>query len=450
MEQRLDGHIKDVDVAVIGGGPAGISACLELSKTPGIRTALFESEAELGGMPRSCHLFFGLRDMKRLYSGPGYARKLTRQVNRTGVDIHTNATAVEIVTGQNGAKHQVKVVTKDGLMNCKCRYLLLATGCFELSREGRRIPGTRPAGIFTTGSLQQLVNLKKIRPGNKALIIGSEHVSLSAALTLNRAGMKITGLVSEDRLLHTYPYAARALSIALNFPIFSGVAVGSIYGKKRVEGVQLKHKDNHQLLEVDCDTIVCTGKFHPDAALIYKTPIKEDSDSMGPIVDTNYMTRSKNIYAAGNVLHGADMHDVCAMEGRRAAESILKNWMGIYTESEKCVAVSAEKPLRYVVPQTLLIDDIRNRKTSYWHPGVSVQANHTLKKVALEAWSGSEKLYSCKYSCLIADSRVLLPVEKFRWEKVDFSKPVIIKAVESQSGKARFRLRSACYDPTSR
>lgn len=426
----MDEHLKHVDVAVIGGGPAGLSACLELSKTPGIRIALFESEAELGGMPRSCHVFFGLRDMKRLYTGPMYARKLARLVEGSGVDIYTSATAVEIVPDPSGAKHQVIVATKKGLIDCHCRYLLLATGCFELSREGRRIPGTRPAGIFTTGTLQQFVNLQNIRPGNRAVIIGSEHVALSAALTLKRAGMKIAGLVSENRRLHTYPAGAKALSTVLNFPIFSGVRVDRIYGRKRVEGVKLIQEDNRRHIEIDCDTIICTGKFRPDAALIYHTSIEEDPASMGPKIDTNYMTRIRNIYAAGNVLRGADMHDVCAMEGQRAADSILRNMTGTYAEAERSIGIRVMSPLRYVVPQTLLVDDIKGRKTSYWKPGVSVQARRTLKNIVLEAWSGTERLYARRYSRLIANNRLLLPVEKFHWKKVDFSKPMVVKAAE--------------------
>ena len=426
----MDEHLKNVDVAVIGGGPAGISACLELSKTSRVRIALFESEADLGGMPRSCHVFFGLRDMKRLYTGPMYARKLARLVEGSGVDIHTFATAVDIVPDQNGAKHHVIVATKKGLIDCHCRYLLLATGCFELSREGRRIPGTRPAGIFTTGTLQQFVNLQNIRPGNRAVIIGSEHVALSAALTLKRAGIKIAALVSENRRLHTYPAGAKALSMALNFPVFSGVRVDRIYGRRRVEGVELIQKNNQWRFEIGCDTIVCTGKFRPDAALIYHTSVEEDPASMGPMVDTNYMTRIRNIYAAGNVLRGADMHDVCAMEGQRAADSILRSFMGTYPEAERSIGIKATSPLRYVVPQTLLVDDIKDRKTSYWKPGVSVQASRTLKNTLLEAWSGTERLYARRYPRLIANTRLLLPIEKFHWEKADFSKPIVVKASE--------------------
>jgi len=423
---------KHVDVAVIGGGPAGISACLELVKVPGIRIALFESEAELGGMPRSCHVFFGMRDMKRLYSGPQYARKLSQLVRKTRVDIHTNATALQIIEGKEKSRHLVKIATPEGLITCKCKYLLLATGCFESSRESRRIPGTRPAGIYTTGSLQQVVNLQKLKPGRKALILGSENVAFSAALTLHRAGIKIAGLVSEDSRLQTYPLAAKAISIAMGFKIFDDTDIENIFGKKRVEGATLIRRSDRRSFEIDCDTVVCTGKFRPDAALIYQTSIAEDQDSRGPLVDMNYMTSSPRIFAAGNVLRGADMHDICALEGRQVAVRILDHRRGNELNDTNRVTLSVSAPLRYAVPQVIFLNRARTTRTSCWSPGVSVQSALTLKRVTIEVWSGDRKLYSKRCSRLIANSRFPLQVERFDWEKADLSKPIMIKVVEDQ------------------
>ncbi len=209
-EQELKSEV--LDIAVIGGGPAGISACLELSKNPKLKIALFESEAELGGVPRSCHLFFGMRDMGRLYTGPRYATRLRTLLERTSVDAYTNATVLGIATEHDADFHAVTVSSSQGLLTYRCRFVLLATGCFEKSREARRIPGSRPAGVYTTGALQQIVNLNHQIPGQRAVIIGSEHVAFSCAMTLHRARVSIVGLIEEDKDISTYRLPARAIS----------------------------------------------------------------------------------------------------------------------------------------------------------------------------------------------------------------------------------------------
>jgi NADPH-dependent 2,4-dienoyl-CoA reductase/sulfur reductase-like enzyme len=147
-----------LDVAVVGGGPAGVSACLELSRQAGLKVALFESDTELGGIPRSCHIFFGMRDMWRLYTGPAYARKLASLIRKTSVQIHTDSTVLSIDADPEGNRHCLQVATSGGLRHYHCRFIILATGCCERSRGARLIPGTRPEGVYTTGALQKIVH----------------------------------------------------------------------------------------------------------------------------------------------------------------------------------------------------------------------------------------------------------------------------------------------------
>lgn len=163
-------NVTSIDVAVIGGGPAGISACMRLSKRAGLKIALFESEPELGGIPKSCHIFFGMRDLHRILSGPAYATRLSRDIHKTAVDIQTQATVTRIHTGEPNECHRLEVVSPRGVESYETQFILLTTGCFESSRQARFIPGTRPSGIYTTGSLQQLCNLRRYKPGKKALI----------------------------------------------------------------------------------------------------------------------------------------------------------------------------------------------------------------------------------------------------------------------------------------
>lgn len=420
-----------LDVAIVGGGPAGITAGLELSKSSNLHMALFDGEPELGGMPRSCHVFFGMRDQRRLYTGPAYTRRLNSLIRKTAVDIHTESRVLNIIPGNPRAPHQINVLSPKGLTFYESRFLLLATGCFESSRSARHIPGTRPAGILTTGTLQDLVNLRRLKPGKRALIIGSEHVALSSVLTLRRAGISIAGMVEEDPKLQSYPWAATATARFFNFPIYRNTSVKAVLGDKRVEGVQLVKQTDQESFQVDCDTVIITGKFRPDSSLIDDTPIEQDPSSLGPVVDMNLMTSVPNIFAAGNVLRGADMHDLCALEGKMAARSIMKKLGSHRTQTDKSIRLRAESPIRHVVPQKIEPGQIRRRLFWKLFPWPAFQVERSLRNPIIEAWSGNHKIWKRSYRKLIANFRIPLAVDKFDWNGADWKKGVILKAKDT-------------------
>ena len=421
-----------IDTAIIGGGPAGITACLELSRSPELKTAIFEYEDELGGIPRSGHVFFGMRDRKRVYTGAKYARRLNNHVRKTPAEIHTKSTVLDIVPGNDGERHQIHVASPEGMNVYESRFLLLATGCYESSRGNRLIPGTRPAGIFTTGSLQKLVNLERLSPGKRAVIIGTEPVAFSSALTLMRANMSIVGMVEEFGAIQTYRLPAMSLSFWMGFPIFRNTAVKAILGNKQVEGIELENKTTGEIFILDCDTIVITGQFRPDSALIFDHPLLQDSITSGPIVDLNYETPIRNIFAAGNILRGANMHDICALEARLAARSIIKRTHAQHDRPKQVVPLQPQSPVRFVVPQMIDIQQAKTHRSSWFRPGVSIQLTHTIKKPVLEACSGDEKVWQRSFSKLIGNTSISLPIEKFDWTRVNEEKGIIIKCRSSR------------------
>lgn len=419
---------RTCDVAVIGGGPAGISACLELSKSSSLDIALFESEEELGGIPRSSHIFFGLRDLKGIYTGRRYAGELTDLVRKTSVEIHMKSTVVGIIPGSRGGRHQINVTSPEGLDTYESQFVLLATGCYESSRERRFIPGTRPAGVFTTGTLQKMVNLQGLRPGRRAVIVGSEHVAFSSALTLRRAGVSVVGMVEEDTELQTYPIVARAMSLWMGFPVYTGTSVKAVIGARRVEGIELVAGKNGGVFQLPCDMVVITGKFRPDSALIFDSPIEEDPLTSAPIVDLNLQTSVPTVFAAGNILRGANMHDLCALEGRQAARSILRSLKAPDIQNERYIPIKVEPPIRYVVPQRIIPTQAKRHRATWFSPGVSIQLAHTTKNIVLEAFSGNERVWRKSYSRLIANTTIPLPIERFDWRRVDPEQGIALRA----------------------
>ncbi|HOG17333.1 MAG TPA: FAD-dependent oxidoreductase [Syntrophales bacterium] len=422
---------KSLDVAIIGGGPAGVSACLELAGTQRGKVALFESGPELGGIPRTCHVFFGMRDLGRLHTGPAYARKLDRLARRTSTEIHVNATVMQIVPGENGAPHRLQVGSPEGYAMYEARTVLLATGCYESPRDTRLLPGLRPAGIFTTGSLQELVRNCGSKPGKRAIILGSEIVALSCVLTLRHAGTAIEGLVEEDDEVQTYPWLARSMGGMLGIPLYTGTSVQGILGTKRVEGVRLMDRRTQKIQDVACDAIILTGRFRAYSPLIDGTPIGYDPATYGPAVDMNLMTTVPGIFAAGNVLRGADMHDLCALEGRRAARGIVAHLKGEGTSAGRRIPVSAEDPVRYVVPQRILPEETKACRSSLFQAGPSIQLAHAVKQGVFEAWSGSEVIWRKPFKRLPGNTRIPLPLEEFNWRKADRERGVVLKVAAS-------------------
>ena len=207
------------------------------------------------------------------------------------------------------------------------------------------------------------------------------------------AGLSIAAMVEEDSALKTYQLPAQVMRRYYGCDIYTGASVHAILGEDRVEGIELRRNGDEQAFRIDCDTVILTGKFRPESQLIDGTPITRDPCTQGPLIDMNFMTSVPGIFAAGNILRGAQMHDLCALEGKAAARGILKRLQASEPATAEGISIRAEAPIRYIVPQKISPVTAKPHFFPRLYPGHSLQLENTVNHPVLEAWSGNEILY---------------------------------------------------------
>jgi thioredoxin reductase len=340
--------VTDVDVLVVGAGPAGLAAAVELRRLGVRRVLVVEREEQAGGVPRHTdHTGFGLRDLHRCITGPRYAAAWVARAGAAGVELRTATT----VTGWAGRPLRLALTGPDGVGTVGAGAVLLATGCRERPRAARLVPGTRPAGVLTTGALQQLVHLHHQRVGRRAVVVGAEHVSFSALLTLAHAGASTAALVTEFPSHQTF--AAFRAAAALRWPrtrVLTSTRVSAILGHPRVEAVELTDLGTGAVRRLACDTVVFTGDWIPDHELARAAPAAVDPGTRGPLVDQRLRTSVAGVFAAGNLLHGAETADVAALEGHHAAAAIRDHLAGDPWPADPPLAFGCTPPLAWVAP----------------------------------------------------------------------------------------------------
>ena len=295
----MTGHASRV--AIVGAGPSGLSAAVELRRLGVGYVTVYEREQIAGGVPRHTnHLGFGVRDLHRLMSGPRYARALVERATAAGVDLHLGS----------------PVFSLDDL---DADAVILATGVRERPRAARLVPGDRPAGIFTTGSVQQLA-LAGRRVGTRAVIVGAEHVSFSAILTLAHVGCRSVAMVTPLPHHQSYGVIKMATASRRRVPVLTGVGVALIVGRRRVERVVLT--DGRA---IECDTVVFTGDWIPDNELARHTGLRMDQAIKGPSVDSSFRTSRDDVFAIGNLVHRVAAADRCALDGKVVAAAVVRS-----------------------------------------------------------------------------------------------------------------------------
>ena len=340
----------NVDVLIAGAGPAGLAAAIELRRLGAGRVLVVDREQAAGGVPRhSAHTGYGLRDLRRIMTGPGYARHYAQAAARAGAQIRTQTT----VTGWSGPR-TVTLTSAGGIETVTAAAVLLTTGCRERPRAARLVPGDRPHGVMTTGELQQRVYLHGQRLPGRALVIGAEHVSFSAMVTLAHAGADIVALVTDQPRQQSYAAFALGAAVRWRAPVWTSTALRRVSGRGRLDGVELADLRTRAVRFVACDTLVFTGDWIPDHELARLAGAEIDPGTRGPAVDTALETSVPSVFAAGNLVHAAETADVAALGGRHAARHLAAALRAAPPRAQR-IPVTVTAPLRWISPNAIRV-----------------------------------------------------------------------------------------------
>lgn len=349
-EDGAAGTHRDVEVAIVGAGPAGLAAAIALRRLGVAEVLVLEREAAAGGIPRhSHHTGYGVRDLHRFTTGPRYAALYAARARAAGVHLATNTMATGWDT--DGA---LRVTSPSGVGTVRASAVLLATGARERPRPARLVPGDRGAGVYTTGELQQAVYQHRHHIGHHALIIGAEHVSYSAALTLRHAGVEIVAMITDKPRHETFAAFALAAKLGLRLTPQTHTVVLEVRGRPRLREALIENLHTGRRTTLQCDTVVFTGDWIPDNELARSAGLTIDAGTLGPAVDASAHTSNPRIFAAGNLCHPVETADIAALQGHAAAANIAR-WLGAKAHGVQHTAISMtiDDTLQWVHPQRL-------------------------------------------------------------------------------------------------
>lgn len=344
----------NTDVAVIGGGPAGLAAAISAKKA-GVRSVLLIERAEqLGGLLHQCiHNGFGLQYFNKDLSGPEYAHEFLKIIDKYHIDIYLETMVLNITPD----KKIFAVNSSEGTLIIKAKAIILAMGCRERSRGAINIPGSRPAGILTAGTAQRFINVEGYFPGKKIVILGSGDIGMIMARRVILEGAEVKAIV--EILPYIGGLIRNEVQCLKDFevPLYIKHTITNIQGNERIEKVTIAEVDSKNRpikgteQDIECDTLLLSVGLIPENEVSKTAGVELSQNIGGPVVDENMQTNILGIFAAGNVVHVHDLVDYVTLAGEMAGQSAASYISGKLKSSRRKIKVEEGKNIRYVVPQ---------------------------------------------------------------------------------------------------
>ena len=357
--------MNEIDVVIVGGGPAGLAAALGAKEAGAKDILIIERDQELGGILNQCiHNGFGLHTFKEELTGPEYAYRFVEQVKQEGIAYKLNTMVMDITEN----KVIVGMNKDEGMFELKAKSIILAMGCRERARGALNIPGFRPAGIFSAGTAQRLVNMEGFLPGKRVVILGSGDIGLIMARRMTLEGAKVLAVAE------VMPFSGglkRNIAQCLDdfgIPLLLEHTIIDIQGKDRVTGITLAKVDENRRpikgseTHYDCDTVLLSVGLIPENELTRGMGIEMSGVTSGPVVNESLETSIPGVFACGNVLHVHDLVDFVSQEARIAGKQAT-----VYASGEKNKITGPEIPIipvdgvRYTVPSSICVERMEEK-----------------------------------------------------------------------------------------